>query len=101
MKITTKQDFFEAIQQHRQQLKQTGISKLGLFGSFARNEANEKSDVDVLVGFHSEQKTYDNLFTLHELLQKITGRKVEIVTTKSLSPFIGHHILKSVEYVSI
>jgi len=101
MKIASKHDFIQVVHQHRQQLKSTGISKLGLFGSFAKNEANDTSDVDVLVEFHTGLKTYDNLFALHELLQNITGRKVDIVTPKSLSPFIGPHIMKSVEYVNI
>ncbi len=100
MKINNKADLIKVFQKHQHELERIGIKKLGLFGSFVRNEMNDNSDVDVFVDFHSGKKTYDNLFELHELLEKITGRKVEVVTPKALSPFIGPHILKTVEYIN-
>jgi len=45
------------------------------------------------------QATYDNFIALGDFLQKITGRKVELVTRKSLSPFIGPYILSEVQDV--
>lgn len=66
---------------------------LALFGSVARNEATETSDIDVLVEFAPNQKNFDRFMALADLLEQTLGRHVEVVTTEALSPFIGPHIL--------
>ena len=64
-----------------------------MFGSVLRNEARVDSDVDVLVEFERGQKTFARFMALADLLEDAMGRTVEVVTTESLSPFIGPHIL--------
>jgi hypothetical protein len=78
-----------------------GVARLGLFGSFARDEANEDSDVDLLVEFAPGGKSYDRLLALADLLEEDLGRHVELVTPESLSRHIGPHILREVRYVSL
>ena len=58
------------------------------------------SDVDILVSFTPEKKTFDNFMHLGFFLEDLLGRTVDLVTTESLSPHIGPHILSEVEYVS-
>jgi predicted nucleotidyltransferase len=70
-----------------------GVSRLALFGSVARNTARLDSDVDVLVEFGAGQKTYDHFLDLADLLERALGRRVELVTPESLSPFLKPHIL--------
>ncbi|HEX5724359.1 MAG TPA: nucleotidyltransferase family protein [Longimicrobiaceae bacterium] len=70
-----------------------GVRRLALFGSVLRNEARPDSDVDVLVEFIPEQKTFDRFMALVDLLERVLERRVEVVTTEGLSPFIGPHIL--------
>ena len=77
-----------------------GVRKIGVFGSFARDEATLHSDVDVLVEFEPDQKTFDNFMNLSFFLEDILLRRVEVVTTSSLSPHVGPRILASVEYVA-
>src|SRR5882762_1891707 len=86
---------------HKLQLAGFGVNQIGLFGSFVRNEANEHSDIDLLVDIRKDKKTFNNFLSLNYYLEELFGKKVELVTTQSLSPFIGPHILKTVEYVPI
>jgi uncharacterized protein len=58
-----------------------------------RNEAHPNSDVDVLVEFIPDQKSFDRFMALADLLEEVLERRVEIVTTEALSPYIGPHIL--------
>ena len=77
-----------------------GVRKIGIFGSFVRDDATLHSDVDVLVEFDPDRKTFDNFMNLSFFLEDILERRVEVVTTNSLSPHIGPRILASVEYVA-
>jgi hypothetical protein len=58
------------------------------------------SDVDILVEFDPQRKSFDNFMDLAFYLDDLLGRKVDLVTTESLSPYIGPHILHEVEYAS-
>jgi len=78
-----------------------GVKRLGLFGSFSRGEAGPKSDVDVLVGFRTDAKTFDNLFEVGEALEEVFHRKIDLVTEDGLSPYIGPTILREVKYVDL
>jgi predicted nucleotidyltransferase len=75
------------------------LAKVILFGSYARNEATEKSDIDLLVDFIPEKKSFDNFMDLAFFLEDLMGRKVEIITPQSMSKHIGPHILREVENV--
>ena len=70
-----------------------GVRRLALFGSVRRNEARPDSDVDVLVEFTPAAKTFDHFIALVDLLEDALEHRVEVVTTESLSPFIGPRIL--------
>ena len=97
--IQTKQDLIQSIQANREKILSFGVDRLGLFGSFVRNEMNEKSDVDLLVEFQPEKKTFRNLFYLADFLEEETGRKVEVVTKEGLSKYFGPKIIAETEYV--
>ncbi|HET6231814.1 MAG TPA: HigA family addiction module antitoxin [Longimicrobiaceae bacterium] len=81
------------IQAAEPEIRALGVLRLALFGSVVRDEARPDSDVDVLVQFDEEQKTFANFMALAELLEARLGRRVELVTTEALSPYIGPHIL--------
>lgn len=82
-------------------LASLGVKSIGLFGSFVREQASRESDVDLLVEFDSGKKTYDNFIDTCFLLEELLGRRVELVTKDSLSPYIKPYILKEVEYVTL
>ena len=67
--------------------KNNDISFLGLFGSYARGEQKEESDVDFLASF-SRRKSLLDLVRIERDLSGILGVKVDLVTEKSLSPYL-------------
>ena len=54
------EEIMQTIRANRDVLARMGASRVGLFGSFARGEANESSDIDLLVEFADGMKNYDN-----------------------------------------
>lgn len=96
-----KQDILDELSNQRHQLANFGVEQIGLFGSFVRDEANQESDIDLLVDMSKNRKTFRNFMALNYYLEEIFGRKVDLVTKQSLSPYIGPHILRTVEYASL
>ena len=101
VKIHTKKEFLNALSKNREMIKLFGVTSLGIFGSFSKGKIKDSSDVDLLVDFDPAKKSFDNFMDLSFFLEGIFGRKVEIVTTQSLSKFIGPHILNEVQNVSL
>jgi hypothetical protein len=82
------------------EIRALGARRIGVFGSFARDQARADSDVDVYVEFEGEKRIYDNFFALHELLQSALGRRVDLVTDKALTETKARLILPTVRYAS-
>ena len=99
--VGTKDEIVDVIHQNQSQIRVLGVKRVGLFGSFVRGEQRVDSDVDVLVEFEEGQRTFDHFMQLSFLLEDLLGRRVELATPEALSPHIGPHILKEVEYVSL
>ena len=100
LKMKNKDYIFDRIQTRKQKFINLGIREIGLFGSYVRNEQTNKSDIDILIDFEPEKETFDNFMAAYEILEKLfKGTKVEIVTKKGLSPYIGPKILNEVQYV--
>ncbi len=86
---------------HQDAIQHFGVERIGLFGSYVRDEQKENSDIDLLVEFSKGQKNIRNLVGLADYLEDSFGKKVELVTKESLSKYIGPHILKEVKYASL
>ena len=97
----TKQDIISAIQANRDKIKAFGVRKLGLFGSFVREQQRPDSDIDLLVEFQPEHKTFDNFIHLSFFLEEVLQQPVELVTPESLSPYLGPYIIEEVEDVPL
>jgi predicted nucleotidyltransferase len=97
----TKRDIVSAIQENGDKIKAFGVKKLGLFGSFVREEQRSDSDIDLLVEFQADQKTFDNFIQLSFFLEELLKQPVELVTTESLSPYLGPYIIEEVEDVPL
>jgi uncharacterized protein len=95
----TRQEACARLAQIEGDIRALGVARLALFGSVARNEARPDSDVDVLVEFAPGAKTYERFLALSELLEARLERRVELVTTESLSPYIGPRILAEAQDV--
>jgi predicted nucleotidyltransferase len=101
MDVRQKEKVLTIIRNHQQEIKDLGVRRYGFFGSFVREETTEQSDIDILVEFEPDQKTFDNFMKLAFFLEDLLGRQVDLVTAESLSPYIGPHILREVEYASV
>ena len=89
----------DAISEHLEELqKRYGVTRIGLFGSFARGEDQSASDVDILVTFAAPVDLFTFL-ELKEYLETLLERDVDLVTIKALKPFIRDTILKEVTYL--
>ncbi|MEP0546662.1 MAG: nucleotidyltransferase family protein [Rhodothermales bacterium] len=97
--VHTKSELFERLREQQAAIRRLGVARLGVFGSFVRDEPTPESDVDIFVEFAPGKKTFRSFSALAELLEDVLQRRVELVTPESLSPYIGPYILREVEYV--
>lgn len=87
------------LKNNKNKIDSFGVKRLGVFGSFIRGEQRDVSDVDILVEFEKKKKNYKNYLALSDYLEEVFKRKVDLVTSESLSPYIGPYIKKEVIYV--
>ena len=83
-------DIIESLRRRREDVDAFGVRRIGIFGSHARGDQKDDSDVDVLVEF--KEPTFDNFMDLAFFLEDLFGRKVDMVTTNALSPHIAHRV---------
>ena len=95
----TRDDAVKRILASEDEIRALGVHRLALFGSVLRGEANSRSDVDLLVQFSPGAKTFTNFLALSEFLEECLGSPVELVTSESLSPYVGPHILAEAQDV--
>ena len=75
-----------------------GITRLGIFGSYAKGEETEKSDVDIVVDLESPDIFY--MVHIKEELEEVLGLSVDIVRNREkMNPFLKKHIEKDAIYV--
>jgi predicted nucleotidyltransferase len=94
--VTRRHEVFERIRSERERIRGLGVRRLGLFGSFARDEATVESDVDLLVEFEPDAKSFRRFMAAALLLEELLGREVELVTPEGLSPYLRDEIARSV-----
>ncbi len=82
------------IDERRDELRQRfGARRLALFGSAARDEMREDSDIDVLVEFDGPA-TFDGFVGLKDYLENLFGAKVDLATEAMIKPRLRRHIEK-------
>jgi uncharacterized protein len=70
-----------------------GIRSIRVFGSFARGEENADSDIDFLVELEPNRSLLD-IFSMKYEIEDLTGRTVDVVTTRGISPYLVEQIMK-------
>lgn len=76
-----------------------GVRRIGLFGSFVRNEARADSDLDVLVEFQDGEETFEHYMDLKFHLEDLFERRVDLVIEASIKPLLQPYILSEAVYV--
>ena len=95
-----KETVLKRLNSTKERLAALGVTQLGLFGSTVRGENTPQSDIDILLDFKEEQETYSNFMMACAILEeKFKRYKLDIVTRKGLSPYIGGNIISEVVYV--
>lgn len=98
--MTTKEHIISVLKAQKSELSKFGVSAIGLFGSYLRNEQSSKSDIDLLIDFDPDKENFDNYMAVCDVFENLfRGEKVEVVTKKGLSKYIGPLILKNIFYV--
>jgi uncharacterized protein len=78
--------------------RENDVSKLEVFGSTARGEANDNSDIDLLVEF-SKRKSLLALVSLERKMSTALGRKVDLLTEAAISPYLRDQIRRDVRII--
>jgi predicted nucleotidyltransferase len=79
------------IQANQARLTQLGVASLSLFGSMARGDSTEDSDIDLLVSFDG-RASFDRYMDLKLFLEDLLGRRVDLVTEQALREEIRAHV---------
>lgn len=87
-----REDVLRAIRDSRETLMAFGVARLSLFGSFARDEGRDDSDVDLLVEFNRPVGLFE-FVRLQRQLAEIVGHRVDLVTPAALKPQLRERIL--------
>ena len=95
--MKTKNQIVTFLKQNKQQLKDKyKVNKIALFGSFARDEATEDSDIDILVDM---TPSFDNFFDLKYFLENEFKTKVDLGKEKNLRLLVKEQIKNEIIYV--
>src|SRR5436190_24359782 len=97
----TRARILKTVREQEEVLEKYSVKRIGLFGWCVRGKQKRGSDIDFLVEF--EKPTYDNFFNLIVYLEKLFGRKVEVLTPDGVDsirvPEVAQSIRDSVVYV--
>jgi predicted nucleotidyltransferase len=95
--MLTKNEILEKLKELKPILyKEYAVKEIGVFGSFSTDEANNDSDIDILVEL--DKPIGWKYFTLEMYLEKTFGRKIDLVTKNALKEQIKEGILNQVNY---
>ncbi len=78
--------------------RRNDVSMVGVFGSMARGEAKKNSDIDLIVRF-SKRKSLLSVVRLERELAETLGRKVDLLTEASISPYMRERVLQEMQVV--
>ncbi len=74
------------------------VERIGIFGSYAREEENEESDLDLLVAF-KDQKSLLTMVRIERELAESTGVNIDILTEQSVSPYLIDRIKSELKVI--
>jgi hypothetical protein len=75
-----------------------GVTRIGIFGSFARGEQTFSSDIDIIIEIEKDKKNIHNFLQIKRFLEKELERKIDLGFEHSLKPIIKEKIGKQIIY---
>ena len=101
MAVQTKDQVLSLLQEHRHHIRAFGVRRLGLFGSFIREQQGRESDVDMLVEFEPGHTPGLAFFAMQRELSEILGRRADLNTAQDLSPYFRQEVLDEAEVLYV
>jgi len=92
----TREVVLKQLEDNRDKIRSFGVKRLGLFGSCARGEATQSSDLDFVVDL--EKKSFDAYMDLKDFLEELFGCKVDLVMKDAIKPRLREPILRETIY---
>jgi len=97
--MTTKLLILDFLRTHREEIRENfGVTKIGLFGSYVRNEQNADSDIDIAVEIESNNK-FRSFFGLKYYLEDNLKHTIDLGVESTLKPIAKEAIIKDIIYV--
>ena len=75
-----------------------GVTRIGIFGSFARGEQSAASDIDMVVEMEKDRKNIHSFLNLKRFLEKEMSREIDLGFEHSMKPAIKEKIIKQIIY---
>lgn len=99
--MLTRQELLKFLRDNKEYLqKHFHLTKIGVFGSFAKEQQTPESDVDILIEMEDETKNiFDLKWELREFLKKQFNREVDLCGEKYIKPYAKYYILKDAIYI--
>jgi len=100
-KKITKSDILSFLANEKKELENKyRVAKIGIFGSYARGEETDESDIDIILEFLPQTENLTEIkSSLRELIEQQFGKEVDICREKYLKPYYRNQILQSAIYV--
>ena len=99
--MLTKDKIIDVPLEKRLDLERYGVKRIGIFGSFVRNEQGPDSDIDFWVEYEPGKKSFQNYMQLAFWLEDTFQRKIDLITPESISRHIAPYVEKELEYVPL
>jgi uncharacterized protein len=89
------EDVLETLRLHKDELRRRGVAHAAVFGSVARGEATDASDLDVLVDLDPDQRiSYFDYAGIVLHIETLLGHDVDVANKKTLKPLLRDNILR-------
>ena len=98
--VRNRNDILTFLQMHKDEMAERfGVVSIGLFGSYARGEAHEDSDIDIAIEIISEKKSLGNFLGVRRYLEQQLGKMVDLGIESTLKPFVREKIAREIIHV--
>jgi uncharacterized protein len=98
--VSNKNEIIMFLQAHKDEMAQRfGVVSVGLFGSYARGDAGEDSDIDIAIELRPEKKSLSNFFGIRRYLEQQFGKPVDLGIESTLKPLAREMVAKEIIHV--